>query len=456
MPDLSREPSIALDQSLNQSLDQPPGVIDPEPLDLLILSNGPGEVTTWVRPVVRALRDRLGVDRSRLRISVVLSPCPNSAGNEAQVARSFPEVDRVQSAEDFWPFLLWGRTAEAWDWRDRGVVVFLGGDQFFAVAIARRLGYRTVIYAEWEARWLGWVDRVGVRLPSFRDRLPTRYAAKVSVVGDLMVEAAAGAVHGPGDRDRVALLPGSKRAKLTQGVPFVLATADLIRADRPGAEFVLPVAPTLDPAALARYADRSQNPILDLIQGTTGQLVWPSGVTDSDQPSDPSDLSRLPYLETPAGTRVRLWMRSPAWDLLNTCQLCLTTVGANTAELGALARPMLVLLPTQQLDAMRAWNGIPGILANLPGVGSAFAKLINRLALRRLGLLAWPNIWAGEAIVPELVGPITPALVADRAVELLRHPEQLAAMSDRLRAVRGEPGAAQKLAAIVADVIQHP
>ena len=28
-----------------------------QPVDILILSNGPGEVTTWVRPVVRALRE---------------------------------------------------------------------------------------------------------------------------------------------------------------------------------------------------------------------------------------------------------------------------------------------------------------------------------------------------------------------------------------------------------------
>jgi len=32
------------------------------PVDILILSNGPGEVTTWVRPVVKALREQLGHD----------------------------------------------------------------------------------------------------------------------------------------------------------------------------------------------------------------------------------------------------------------------------------------------------------------------------------------------------------------------------------------------------------
>ncbi len=92
--------------------------------DILILSNGPGEVTTWVRPVVKALRQKLGDDRSVVRISVVLSPCPNATGKEAAIALSYPEVDRVQAAEHFWQFLLRGKTDENWDWRSRGVVVF--------------------------------------------------------------------------------------------------------------------------------------------------------------------------------------------------------------------------------------------------------------------------------------------------------------------------------------------
>ena len=53
-----------------------------QPIDIIILSNGPGEVTTWVRPVVQALREKLGIDRVQVRISVVLSPCPNASGRE--------------------------------------------------------------------------------------------------------------------------------------------------------------------------------------------------------------------------------------------------------------------------------------------------------------------------------------------------------------------------------------
>jgi lipid-A-disaccharide synthase len=37
-------------------------------VDILILSNGPGEVTTWVRPVVKALREQLGHDISQVSV----------------------------------------------------------------------------------------------------------------------------------------------------------------------------------------------------------------------------------------------------------------------------------------------------------------------------------------------------------------------------------------------------
>ncbi len=437
-------------------------------VDVLILSNGPGEVTTWVRPVVQALREQVGDDRALIRISVVLSPCPNASGKEAAIVSSYPQIDRVQAAEHFWQFLLWGKTATNWDWRDRGVVLFLGGDQLFPVLIGKRLGYRTVVYAEWEARWYRWIDRFGVMKPEIIDRVPPKYAHKAMVVGDLMAEVSketreqeseesqkskgASAVRGFPPLRRLAfksenkgteligLLPGSKPAKLAQGLPLVLAIAEHIHVKRPDTRFVIPVAPTLDLQTLARFGDPKQNPVIGLVQGTTAQLIMPK-----------SPETELPLLKTSGGLCVELWTRSPAYDLLSQCHLCLTTVGANTAELGALAVPMIVLLPTQQLDAMRAWDGIPGMLANLPVVGTGMAKVINWLVLRRLGLLAWPNIWANSEVVPELVGKLQPQPVAQLALDFLQHPEKLEQMRSQLRSIRGQPGAAEKLAQLVCE-----
>jgi hypothetical protein len=419
-------------------MQQKPGLT--QTADILILSNGPGEVATWVRPVVKQLRQQLGQDWEQVRISLILSPCPNASGREVAIAQTYSEIDRIQGAEHFFKFLLTGKTQENWDWRDRGVVVFLGGDQFFPVVIGKRLGYRTIIYGEWDTRWHGWIDRFGVMKPELVGAAPAQYADKFTVVGDLMAEAASQDAGTSQDvahptTDLIGLLPGSKAAKLAQGVPLCLAIAQHLKAARPQTRFVIPVAPTLDLTTLARFADPAQNPIVHQIGGAA------TLITDTAQP----------YLKTTEGLRIELQTEFPAYETLAQCRLCLTTVGANTAELGSLAVPMIVLLPTQQLDAMRAWNGLPGLLANLPGLGSGFAKLINWWFIRNPRLLAWPNIWAGSAIVPELLGKLEPQQVADFALNLLEHPEKLEEMRDRLRQVRGKPGAAAKLARLVQE-----
>ncbi|MEG4204556.1 lipid-A-disaccharide synthase [Microcoleus sp. Pol7_A1] len=418
-------------------------------LDILILSNGPGELATWVRPAVQALREQLGNAGTQARISVVLSPCPHATGKEAQIASSYPEVDRVQAPEHFFPFLLSGKTAENWDWYETGVVLFLGGDQFFTVVIGKRLKYRTVIYAEWDARWYRWIDKFAAMKPEVFAKIPQKYAKKFTVVGDLISEVARSQAV-PGNAypealprtkiELIGLLPGSKAAKLALGVPLCLSIAQYIHRIRPETRFVIPVAPTLDLQTLARFADPEQNPCLHLFENASAEL----------------HLTERPFLQTANNLQVELWTQTPAYDLLSECSLCLTTVGANTAELGSLAVPMIVLIPTQQLDAMKAWDGLPGLLANLPLVGSVFATAINWL-IWQLGkgkLYAWPNIWAQEEIVPELIGKLEPEVIAQLAIDYLSHPDKLAQMGDRLRAVRGESGAAKKIAELVCEEIE--
>lgn len=416
------------------------------PVDILILSNGPGEVTTWVRPVVKALREKLGNDRSQVRISVVLSPCPNATGREAAIALSYPQVDRVQSSEHFFPFLLWGKTQDNWDWWDRGIVLFLGGDQFFPVVIGKRLGYRTLVYAEWDARWYRWLDRFAVTKQSIIAQTPPKYHYKFTLVGDLMADVALEIGRDvpeniyTTDTPLIGLLPGSKAAKLAQGVPLCLAIASIIGKRRPQTRFILPLAPTLDLQALAQFADPERNPVLAEIGGVSAELIF----------SDSGDRKQV-FLQTSEGLQVELITQFPAYNLLSQCSLCLTTVGANTAELAYLTVPMIVLLPTQQLDAMRSWDGIPGILANLPGIGSTFAKIINSLVIRQVKrgrLFAWPNIWANEEIVPELIGELQAADIAEMAIDFLANPSKLKQMSDRLKNLSSKSGAGQKIVEI--------
>ena len=117
----------------------------------------------------------------------------------------------------------------------------------------------------------------------------------------------------------------------------------------------------------------------------------------------------------------------------------MTTVGTNTAEMGALGVPMVVALPTHALGAFRGGaGGVLGLLSALPGpVGEAVAAFVNASLLRSQRFFSWPNMWAGAAVVPELIGRIEPAVVAAEVVRLAAQPGELEAMRGALLALRG-------------------
>lgn len=424
----------------------------------MLVCNGPGELSTWVQPLARRLHRQLPLrphhPDAACSLHLVLVPCPNATGSEHRVAEGLGLFERVLPARRFWWLLL--RPRRHGPWPKRGVVVFLGGDQFWTVLLSARLGYRHLTYAEWVARWPRWNDRIAAMGAEAAGRLAPRWRSRCTVVGDLMADlseaARADAPLPVGEW--VALLPGSKRAKLQVGVPFLLEAADRLAALRPGCRFLLPVAATTSVAELLAYGSRA-NPIQrhygsgDPCLREEGRDAAPG---DSAPPGAGGGKVRR-WLETPAGTRILLIEQHPAHGALSQCALALTTVGANTAELGALGVPMIVLVPTQHLQVMQAWDGWLGIVARLPLMRWLVGVALTAWRLRHRGFLAWPNIAAGRAVVPERVGPIQPAQIAAEAADWLARPERLAGMRDDLRALRGQPGAVAALAAMVQELL---
>jgi hypothetical protein len=573
--------------------------------DLLILSNGPGELYTWVRPLLMHLGEEF-------RISIALTPCPHASGREMDAVLRFPHVARVLPPAHFWRLLLGIESHGLWEpgdsnagsssadmetfWRRQGVVLFLGGDQFFAGLIARRLGYPCVAYAEWDAMWPGWISCYAVRRQAIRQRARRhllyrlfvawawilglwgvtlqqrrRAVPRIVVIGDLTTDAvwqydnvrekaktlrdlyvAAYAETHLGDstahetkrspqnqhssevrstaaahqnrvprtsvlqagssREKhilVGLLPGSKPSKLAIMVPFLLLCAYHIhmRAMRLGVGpvvFVLPVAPGLDTATVQRFADPAHNSMFQFIPGASAHSSLCTEFTAADEPSVATEQSkrRAPHAQVaqampstldpdernmeagpgplapcllidrvhaPAAgasgvgrleasavqVPIFLHEESPAYALLAATDICLTTVGANTAELASLWTPALVLVPTHRLDVMRAWDGILGILCRLPLIGTIITILTNRIILwmyatRRWGYFALPNRWAGNReLLPELVGNLDAQQVAARALALALDQDRLQLIRHALRNHAQPSGAVRRLAVLV-------
>ena len=111
------------------------------------------------------------------------------------------------------------------------------------MVIGKRLGYKTIIYAEWEARWYRWVDYFVAMKPQVIANIPSQYRHKCQVVGDLMADVEGQSNPEIETKELIGLLPGSKAAKLAQGVPLALAIAEYLTLQRPQTRFIYSCCP---------------------------------------------------------------------------------------------------------------------------------------------------------------------------------------------------------------------
>ena len=408
---------------------------------VVIVSNGPGELATWVSPVVDELKKiNKSIDKLDFTLRLVLVPCPNATGKEFIVANSWNKFELITQAKSFWKLLI--RPSSFANWPKKGVVIFLGGDQFWGILLAKRLGYLNITYAEWIARWPQWTNKIAAMNVKVKKLIPKRYKYKCQIIGDLMadIKLNSGISLRNKDKQYIALLPGSKKAKLSVGIPFFLEIADLIAKKNKNINFIIPIAPTTDKNEYLFFLSK-RNPIAKYYSSKIKTIK-----TIKDTYFD--------YLiETSENTKIYLIEKHPCYEILKECDLAITTVGANTAELAAITLPMLVVLPTQHLNMMNAWDGILGVIGKFSTINRILTFLIKYFYLRKKKFFAWPNIKAKKMIVPERVGNLSPKEIAREVLFLIKNKDQLKIISDNLLKERGKEGAAEKLAYIIYDSI---
>ncbi len=413
-------------------------------LVITMVSNGPGEIATWVKPLAEQLHKQISmrprVEKSQISLKLVLVPCPNATGQESLAAKKWLLFEKIINAKNFWHLLI--KPSDFGQWPSTGLVIFLGGDQFWSVLLSARLGYLHMTYAEWIARWPFWNDRIVAMSKQVVYKLPQKIRHRCSVVGDLMADLSISAKKDDPlpSGQWIALMPGSKSSKLKVGVPFFLDVADQLAKLMPNCKFLLPLAPTTNLWEL-NYFGSKKNPIAK---------EYNSGIKSITEANNINTRGRL---ITENNTEILIQENHPAHNDLSQCDLALTTVGANTAELGALTIPMIVIVPTQHILVMDAWDGIIGIIARSPILKWCIGLLISFIKLRKRGFMAWPNISARRMIVPERVGNITPKEIAKEAFGWLNSPRRLDGQKKDLQALRGKKGAIKKICQEIIDLL---
>jgi len=191
-------------------------------------------------------------------------------------------------------------------------------------------------------------------------------------------------------RTTVALVPGSRRSELKRLFPPMLEAAERIRAVHPDVQFVVPVAPTLSRDQLAPFLASHATLDVTLVDGRTDEVV---GASDAS----------------------------------------LVKSGTSTLEAGLMLRPLVVVYKFSWLS-----------------------YLVARL-LVRLTFFSLVNLLVGRRVVPELLqGGASPEAMAAEVLAVLPEGPARQAQLEGLRQVRaalGEPGAPERVAHVVAEVL---
>lgn len=389
-------------------------------VQIVFTVNGPGEISGWLFPLTRILRDRM----PEARITVCLLPCVFSSGAEVDVVGRLDTVDEVLSVSESLALITLGRGAA--ELRKNGplLVFHLGGEPALSLALGARLGCEVH----------GYVERPPTLNRGFRklyysglETLPEAVEDRAAgIVGELMVDAVrlrriAAPKASPG-RVQLGIFPGSRAFMVDPAIPFFAALVDKCAPRWPHVDWVIA---------------RSDHIALDHLKQLSeirGEHDYPtSSVSFHDGPEGP-------YFVTEAGNRIDI---RHGLEVVASADYAISFPGTVTGELGASGVPMVVMMPTDH-DSDIPLPGLAGHIGRIPWIGPRIKRMIGYRMLKDLPLLALPNRRAGRELVPELVGRAQMDDIIAALAGLIEN--DTSKLKQQLRAVMGHPGAAETLA----------
>ena len=361
-------------------------------LRITILTNGPGELWGWVRPVVTELRKRGHT------ISLWILPCQFASGHEREAA-SLLGVDKLEGpagASRIWRDIAYERTDK---------IIQLGGDIAFGLHMAKTAHAPLTVYT------------YGPRKNIDGVKLLTAYRAQAGItnaeaIGDLVKDSLAMDAE-----PRASSLWNWPRQENSPRVLFLPGSRPAIRK------------PALDWLMRAHNALKAKIPALRV------RTLFPQFV--SEQELTEWHKAGLNPVKFGAGTAMR------------EADYALTQPGTNNFELMHCGLPALVVAPEEFLRFVPL-SGLLGFLANLPVLGLKLRRLgALRIIKRWGGCISLPNRIARHKVMNEMWGDVTPEDAAEEIAERLREREGLKRTREELLALSGEAGAAARLCDMV-------
>jgi len=366
-------------------------------MKVTILTNGPGELWGWVRPVVAELR------RRGHTISLWLLPCQFSSGHEREAA-SFLGVDKLEgpsSAAQIWNAIIYEKT---------DAIIQLGGDIAFGTRMSKALGLPLTVYSYRAAKKISGAKQfVAYSEQIFND------VQGVEVIGDLVKDSLTMDLNPSGEFQ-------SSRNTTSWDWPKI--------ENSPRVLFLPGSRPAIRKAAFDWLCDLNEK-LKKKIPDVRVRTLFSQFMSDSEFNKWKK------YGLEPVRCGAGIAMRHADYALI--------PPGTNNFELMHCGLPGLVVAPEKFLKFVPV-SGILGLLANLPLIGLKLRRIgVNKILKRWNGFISLPNRTANKKILNEIYGNITTEDAANEIFKDLSNPEGLAATREELLKMSGPSGAASKL-----------
>jgi len=384
---------------------------------LIILTNSPGEVSGWVKPVLDALSQR----QLALEIMLAVLPCPYASGAEASYGATLPGVSCSLKYKE-----LKRNPPED----GKNLILQLGGDPMFGCMLSRKMKCDWMIYTA-RPKFKSKVKKYFLPDENAEGRFRKAKVKQLSykLVGNLILdsipclrdkEQAREIMRLSEDEHTVAFLPGSRPFEYRVGGAFFIRAAQELMNRYENLNCYLVLAPTVDEQIFKQGLD--EEGIAYTGEGRVEQI--------------------------PCNNRHSIKVvRDKGFVAIKASELAVALPGTNNLQIAALGTPLLMVAPMNFAEEIPL-DGIAGLIPfKLPGFRTLKKKLVYWANSRKKNkYVSLPNRMAGEEIVPEHRRIMTPLTVAQLADELLATPGRLHEIAEGYDKINFEYGASRRIA----------
>ncbi|MCD6317679.1 hypothetical protein J7M02_01275 [Candidatus Aerophobetes bacterium] len=399
-------------------------------MQIFITANSPGELSGWVRPLIEKLKERT----PRIKINLIITPCQYASGMEAKVAKGWPWIDQIIEPKEILKYIFLGKKLFSFNLGEKSCILFLGGDAFYPAVLSKKLKAPAFAYTT-KPRWKKYFEKFLVPDEKTKEKFISQGVKqeKIEVVGHLSLDSikiteskdvTCRRLGISPQKPLLTFLPGSRPVEIQFMLPFFAKVADLIWQNIPSVQFLFALSPFVNQEQVERILKKEG---IQIIQRNSFTVV-----------------------KTKVGTKAGIVKENPH-QAMSISQLIITIPGTNNLQIAWMGVPMIVTLPLNKAELI-PMDGIIGLISPKILPVAFIKRYLIFKKNKGMKFISPPNIITKKLIVPELRGVLKPQDVAKEALILLKNSKTREKISQELKKIAKQRGAADNIAKIILNI----